>query len=136
MEKIIEELEAVLKPKYMNTVFTWAQVKRALNSIASTQPKRVSDADIEKKFPYKKNPKGVFDMQNNLNMEWSRAGAKWLRDLPSSQEWISVKKRLPEKDGKYNVFEGDHVIIWRFAYGKFNNKFITHWQPLPPPPKS
>lgn len=59
------------------------------------------------------------------------------------QEWISVKDRLPEKDGDYLIYatvpfngrkfmavmhyeEDAHLPIWSDT---------THWMPLPEPPK-
>ena len=58
-------------------------------------------------------------------------------------EWISVEDRLPEKDGKYIVCTArGSVYCTRFkAYGKIGNfqtdinTHITHWMPLPEPPK-
>ena len=58
-------------------------------------------------------------------------------------EWISVEDRLPEKDGKYIVCTArGSVYCTRFkAYGKSGNfqtdinTHITHWMPLPEPPK-
>lgn len=73
-------------------------------------------------------------------------------------EWISVKDKLPEKDGWYLVYApgywGNNRIfgLSNFAYSKFEKKFkakwgiergcssipcacVTHWMPLPEPPK-
>lgn len=80
-------------------------------------------------------------------------------------EWISVKDRLPEKNGKYlcfrkyNVLSGGNIQIYSFAhnlkkvdkydfrhnksgwydydseYGYCEVDNITHWMPLPEPPK-
>lgn len=59
-------------------------------------------------------------------------------------EWISVKDRLPEKEGAYIVYKTNithlFVAIWN---GKEWNSFInrtplkriTHWIPLPEPPQ-
>lgn len=68
----------------------------------------------------------------------------------TADKWISVEDRLPEKDGMYLIFspytnkEGGIVYCNRFLT-KGNpifppNSFesiskITHWQPLPQPPK-
>ena len=62
------------------------------------------------------------------------------------QEWISVKDRLP-KDGRYLTVRYDHVtrssfvdILW-FERGDWWNRHcpgdyaVTHWMPLPQPPK-
>lgn len=47
--------------------------------------------------------------------------------------WISVKDRLPKKNGRYLVIE-DHHSNWtgicKFSNGKFELK-VTHWMPLP-----
>ena len=80
------------------------------------------------------------------------------------QEWISVKDRLPEKDGGYLVvinYFGNHqsVNVRSFAkvgetvheydlageknvwysydseYGYVSTDSVTHWMPLPEPPK-
>ena len=80
------------------------------------------------------------------------------------QEWISVKDRLPEKDGSYLVvsnYFGNHqsINVRSFAkagetvseydiagkknvwyrydseYGYVSTDSVTHWMPLPQPPK-
>lgn len=68
------------------------------------------------------------------------------------QGWISVKDRLPEKDGKYLVARADggkhsisvrkfrkEVPCWYTGYcGHWERRTngITHWQPLPEPPSN
>lgn len=51
--------------------------------------------------------------------------------------WISVKDRLPKKNGRYLVIE-DHHSNWtgicKFSNGKFELK-VTHWMPLPSLPE-
>ena len=56
------------------------------------------------------------------------------------QEWISVKDRLPKPFESVLVFRDGKISIdynegngW-FAYD-FNGKRVTHWMPLPKPPK-
>ena len=63
--------------------------------------------------------------------------------------WVSVKERLPEKDGMYivhtknltghsplglNVFVAEYILSDFVFYGWEDNR-ITHWMPLPEPPK-
>ena len=55
-------------------------------------------------------------------------------------EWISVKDRLPKPFESVLVFRDGKISIdyseengW-FAYD-FNGKRVTHWMPLPEPPK-
>ncbi len=64
-----------------------------------------------------------------------------IRNMPTVNSWISVKDRLPD--------EGKYVLVWEsqgFAYcdklicgiwniGASNGAIITHWMPLPEPPK-
>lgn len=70
-----------------------------------------------------------------------------LKNGVTVQEWISVKDRLPVKDGWYlcfirpSVFRGAayHTILpydqhgFRTGYGYTDD--VTHWMPLPQPPK-
>ena len=52
--------------------------------------------------------------------------------------WVSVEDGLPEETGKYlSVYKSEEdtgVYIGRYWADGFN-KYITHWQPLPSPPK-
>ena len=63
--------------------------------------------------------------------------------------WIPVEERLPDTDGDYLVWFYDarcckvaeyskHTVkerhVWWFA-GIDRTKFVTHWMPLPEPPK-
>lgn len=62
-------------------------------------------------------------------------------------EWISVKDRLPTENGKYlaaiagDKIEEPYVILWWFYNGKFQDfyyfptRYVSHWMPLPEPPK-
>lgn len=56
------------------------------------------------------------------------------------QEWVSVEDRLPKPFENVIVFRDGKIAIdynegngW-FAYD-FNGKRVTHWMPLPQPPK-
>lgn len=58
------------------------------------------------------------------------------------QEWISVEDRLPEKDVKVLTFGVYGFSVnyrdrfsgkWRGVNGR--SQWITHWMPLPEPPK-
>lgn len=61
--------------------------------------------------------------------------------------WISVKKRLPKRYGWYLTYVNDefndgYKLLWfeditnKFAYESSVEYKITHWQPLPKPPKN
>jgi hypothetical protein len=61
-------------------------------------------------------------------------------------EWISVKDRLPEKGTYVLTYDGLDMNLARFTgedskyywdcdtYGMYDYD-VTHWMPLPPPPK-
>lgn len=93
-----------------------------------------------------------------------KACIDWVRTLPTVDGWISVKDRLPGEDGRYLVynmsycnavalvtsfstclenvedyaFEGEKRPGW-FSYddeyGYYEIDGVTHWMPLPEPPK-
>lgn len=52
-----------------------------------------------------------------------------------AHQWISVKERMPDKDGRYLVIES-HIAKWvgvaTMRQGKFDTP-ITHWMQLPEP---
>ena len=62
-------------------------------------------------------------------------------------EWISVKDRLPENEGKYLCWDvpysssTSYPTFGHFQDGKFYMHIaddwsnVTHWMPLPEPPK-
>lgn len=60
-------------------------------------------------------------------------------------EWISVKDKLPETEGEVlAVLFGRVYMVWYLAAKKqfetpngfvWDNKTVTHWMPLPEPPK-
>ena len=69
---------------------------------------------------------------------------EWLPVLPTVGGWISVKDRLPEKNGYYLGYTCDG-IIWLYIFtansGVFDDALgfatdtVTHWMPLPEPQK-
>ena len=95
---------------------------------------------------------------------YKEAAKEFIAHGVTVQEWISVKDRLPEEDGKYLVFEQSNgrtnTSILRFAkdarkvdkydfkgrwknvwyeydseWGHYTVDSVTHWQYLPQPPK-
>lgn len=64
-----------------------------------------------------------------------------IEDGVTVQEWISVKERLPEKNTSV-LASTDKGIVFQclYAYDGWdlwdgNEVNITHWQPIPQPPK-
>ena len=62
--------------------------------------------------------------------------------LRDSGRWISVKDRLPEKEGTYLVATKNGGVLMDHFYARHKNwggaridPLITHWLPRPKPPK-
>ncbi len=56
-------------------------------------------------------------------------------------KWIDVKKSLPERQGRYlthSIISGQSLvaILWYEKYGCGFDEEVTHWMPLPEPPKA
>lgn len=82
-------------------------------------------------------------------------------EIKQQSEWISVKDRLPDVDtcpekfyerAHVNVYNGEYVLPaiyerinypeqklkyrWKYCWGRtYDGPPITHWMPLPEPPK-
>lgn len=65
---------------------------------------------------------------------------------PTVCSWISVTDQLPEKEGEYIAFDGETVfgayyeigtseIKWTDATEGYCDFKVTHWMPMPEPPK-
>lgn len=65
------------------------------------------------------------------------------KDTNVPSKWISVAERLPEESGEYLVYCGEYDGICVLYYeilktkSKLRSKWkeVTHWMPLPEPPK-
>ncbi len=73
------------------------------------------------------------------NLKDKTIDANDIARFPTAVGWISVKDRLPEKYGHYLVIRDNgfmSVDTWtrHSHWGKAVCK-ITHWMPLPEPPK-
>lgn len=63
------------------------------------------------------------------------AGAKWAL---SQTRWIPYPTQRPSEYGDYWVCRKDgktHKETWNNTGWAYNDKVITHWMPLPEPPK-
>ena len=69
-----------------------------------------------------------------------------IRDCEHYSGWISVEERLPEESGDYLTYHGRFYMeiyfnadlcMWNVRFDDLENeiKSVTHWQPLPEPPK-
>jgi hypothetical protein len=93
------------------------------------------------------NDKDIFECEDDYNVErlycrnceCSNTKEYWnTRHLP----WISVKDRLPPIGRKVIIFNQSTHFAWinkdnefKCPYTNFIINHITHWQPLPRPPK-
>ena len=66
----------------------------------------------------------------------------WVGNGVTVQEWISVKDRLPEENGIYLTFNKKRQYEFhmfqtgkRMWQGIWEEDGVTHWMPLPQPPK-
>lgn len=55
--------------------------------------------------------------------------------MESAPKWISVKERLPEYGQYVLAYSADDDYMTVEARRKFDAFQITHWMPLPQPPK-
>ena len=64
-------------------------------------------------------------------------------NAPTVGCWISVKDRLPEKDGDYLVYSTFELVdrlrffdgVWWDYGAECQPGVVTHWMPLPEPPE-
>lgn len=124
------------------------EIVKALRCFASEDNCPVDECN--KKCPYwMENDK--FDI-DNPNAEISDghqlccAAADMLEQDAEKTSWISVKDRLPEDDATYLVYgRNGYGIVFAVYYGDGEwltcddltniTRFVTHWMPLPEPPK-
>jgi len=66
----------------------------------------------------------------------------YVKEAPTIGGWISVKDRLPEKNGRYLVCENGEVYSaeyeknrpvseWTDDYEGYLDMMVSHWMPLP-----
>lgn len=117
-EKLIQQVTDILD----KWEFFYGQ--RAGRELWADKPKEVQDKDIE-------------TFCRDLNIVRSAiTGA-----TDTNDKWVSVDERLPEKTGTYIVCTAKNSVYCAkyYANGKHfgieMNTRITHWMPLPEPPK-
>ena len=72
---------------------------------------------------------------------------KKIEELETASKWIPVTERLPDHGkivlcrltfNELRILQWDNVIKWWLGYGTgddWRQKDVTHWMPLPEPPK-
>lgn len=66
----------------------------------------------------------------------------YFKESASKSAWISVDERLPDKQAQYLIVDDEgymEVALWARQFGWFSHvnrgNEVTHWMPLPEPPK-
>ena len=88
---------------------------------------------------------GGTDVTDNLREALNSAisALRVVRDARSYPTWIRVIDTLPEKDGSYIVYSGKSGKVFTAHFWARDNHWsgrsldltVTHWMPLPLPPK-
>ena len=87
-----------------------------------------------------------YDQMRMMRMSIEECADRLVPKGVTVQEWISVKDRLPEDNGKLQAFlvcrnqpsstSGKVLIETEFFTNDFSgNNNVTHWMPKPQPPK-
>jgi|GEM_PF-4332771 len=60
-----------------------------------------------------------------------------LADIGQQMQWVECSERMPNSDGHYIVRNniGREISYFFKRNGRFIDNNITHWMPLPKPPK-
>jgi len=110
-----------------------------MKQITDEQIKDAANSQYRKYHSGYINEQIALDSSRALQIKCFKEGIKWMQDQ-MQPEWISVKERLPEigvmvlvhrLEGYYSVdqYRQLHGEIRSFMYN------VTHWMPLPSPPK-
>lgn len=118
---------------------------KVIDEILTTKPhpvtEMVTDAMLEEEAA-----KRYFDEDYpSRYCEAFEDGGKYVRDrlTQPKTEWISVKDRLPEHPGFIIAHKTNGLVVGlhynmsnKFTYGQLDQTSqVTHWMPLPQPPK-
>lgn len=79
------------------------------------------------------------DMPYNFEKQLTDAIDKAIGEQGKQDNWISVGKEQPTKYGKYLCYtknEQRTIEVWNGTGWAYHHEIITHWQPLPNPPKT
>lgn len=80
------------------------------------------------------------------NLTGKTIDANDIARFPTTIGWISVKDRLPERNGIYLAYDGEYISTVEYEKGRHDSEWtddyegyldllVTHWMPLPEAPK-
>ena len=91
----------------------------------------ISASDLENKY--------ISRISYDSLLKRAEAAEAKVAELEAAARWIPVTEKLPEKDGTYIGWCGKENFYAGFTFSQCwtisIDKRITHWMPLPKPPK-
>jgi len=140
------EQEQAMQKLIHDTNRDLCQLDHVINKLSawvSENTKAIEDAGIKTSYPH-------------VAIQYLKEGSKWIKNdiddylkkwekfplpQPVKDDWVSVEDRLPEEGMDVLVTDGFACMVMVYKkkefsnYGKidwWDNKDVTHWQPLPP----
>ena len=124
-----------------NVIAALTDVKRFVKNLPTIEPeallipKEVSATDIDKLTEM---------IKGSVHVGAPGGARKLMQDAPAVNRWIPCNERLPEQEVRVLLFAADEVYVGELTdikdlfdtdIGFMKNGHVTHWMPIPEPPK-